>query len=144
VAAGGRQRDVLRGARGELQQPERDDPKRLEADPRLSEELDYCAPRGISHSHFLGGPDAWTDDDRDKALAWADRDRRTHVCGTRREEWDPAQGGRRDAYEFLPAVCPGCEALERAQAVMGGAEWQGQRGKTILVRRKPPPPVASA
>lgn len=97
----------------------------------------YCGPRGIPHSHFLGGPPAWTDEDRDKALAWSERERQTHhKCGTRRDEWDPDRGGRRDAYDYLPDVCPGCEALERAEAVLSGSEWQGQRGKTITVRRR--------
>lgn len=100
--------------------------------------MDYCGPHGVPHSHFLGGPPRWTEDDRNKALAWQDRQRRTHNrCGTRREEWDPAQGGRRDAYEYLPDVCPGCEVLERTEAVMAGPEWQEQRGKTIKVKRRP-------
>lgn len=71
-------------------------------------------------------------------LAWQDRQRRTHSrCGTRPEEWDPAQGGRRDAYEFLPDICPGCEALERTQAFIDSdPELKQQRGKTIKARRR--------
>ena len=107
--------------------------------------MDYCAPLGISHSHFLGGPDVWTAADRDKALAWQERKRSTHDrCGTRREEWDPARGGSRHAFEYVPDVCPGCEALERTEAVMSGPEWQGQRGKTIKIRRRAGSEVSAA
>lgn len=99
--------------------------------------MDYCGSAGIPHSHFLGGPPVWSDADRDKALAWQERKRSTHDrCGTRREEWDPSEGGDRQAFEYVPDVCPGCEALERTEAVMSGPEWQGQRGKTIKIRRR--------
>jgi hypothetical protein len=81
----------------------------IERDPRFAAELDYCAPRGIAHSVFLG----WPDEDQDKALAWAAEEaercpgchtplrlaldkklqddweadpQRCHVCATRRIE----------------------------------------------------------
>lgn len=93
-------------------------------------------PLGIPHSRFLGGPDVWTEADRDKALAWTHQQRCTcSRCGTRPEEWDPDRGGRRDAYVFVPSICPGCEPMERTQDVLGGEEWKGQRGKQIKVRR---------
>jgi hypothetical protein len=72
-------------------------------------------PRGIPHSWFLGGPHRWTEDDRNKALAWQELQRQTCVCGTRGEEWNPAKGGSRDAYEAEIVTCPGCAAIERAQ-----------------------------
>lgn len=108
--------------------------------------MDYCGPRGIPHSQFLGGPPVWTQDDRDKALAWAELDRQTcRGCGTRPAEWEPSKGGDRHAYEFLPDICPGCEQRERTEVVMRGPEWADQRGKTIKVRRRPSePPQPSA
>lgn len=37
------------------------------------------------------------------------RERRTcRGCGTRPEEWDPARGGRADAYRPESRQCPGC------------------------------------
>lgn len=71
--------------------------------------MDYCAPRGIPHSHFLGGPPVWTHEDREKALWWLILDReKCSSCGTRPDEWDPAKGGHDHAY--LPDLrkCYGC------------------------------------
>jgi hypothetical protein len=97
----------------------------------------YCGPRGIPHSVFLGGPAGWTQDDRDKALAWQELQRQTcHACGTRAEEWDPDQGGDRGAYTFEIAVCPGCEQAERTESAMATDEWKSQRGKKIRARRR--------
>ena len=80
--------------------------KRLTQDHRLREELEYCAPRGIPHSVFL----RWSDDDRDKALAWARLGRATcSDCGTRPDEWE----ADRDAYRPDHHICQGC--LEIAQ-----------------------------
>jgi hypothetical protein len=97
----------------------------------------YCGPRGIPHSQFLGGPPRWTQQDREKALAWAELDRQTcNRCRTRDEEWDPARGGHRQAYTFEPDVCPGCEPLERAEAVLNSDEWKTQRGRRLRARRR--------
>ena len=98
--------------------------------------MDYCGPKGLAHSRFLGGPDVWTDEDRNKALAWAHQQNCTcGTCGTRPEEWDPAKGGRRDAYEFTASICPGCEHLERTRDEMGSEDWKGQRGKQVKAVR---------
>jgi hypothetical protein len=106
----------------------------------------YCGPRGIPHSHFLGGPARWTDIDREKALHWQDLEHATcQGCGTRSEEWDPAAGGDRRAYTFEPVVCPGCEQKERVQASLDHPDWQGQRGLQLRARRttqhRPTPPT---
>lgn len=102
----------------------------------------YCGPRGIAHSHFLGGPAVWTDLDRDKALAWAALERQTCTgCGTRADEWSPAAGGSRNAWEFHPGICPGCEQKERTEDAMRGSDWKDQRGKQVSRRR---PPAATA
>lgn len=64
-----------------------------------------CAAYRIPHSQFL----AWPASDRDKAIWWHVRQRQTcSGCGTRAEEWDPARGGRLDAYKATPVQCIGC------------------------------------
>lgn len=106
----------------------------------------YCGPRGLPHSFFLGGPHLWTQADRDKALAWQELDRQTcKGCGTRPEEWDPEQGGSRDAWEYVIDVCPGCERREATEARMQDKEHAEMKGKRIKVRKpKKPDPTASA
>lgn len=84
---------------------------RLERNPHLRLEMDYCAPAGLAHSRFLGGPDTWTDHDRELALAWTLRKQATCRCGTRRDQW------ARDPQAFNAAYtdCPGCLELHRAE-----------------------------
>lgn len=97
--------------------------------------MDYCGPRGVPHSHFLGGPAVWSDMDREKALAWQDKDRRTcGGCGTRREQWDTKQGGDRRAFIADIDICPGCEQVERMQNVASGPEYESVRGKRVVLR----------
>jgi hypothetical protein len=75
--------------------------------------MDYCGPRGIPHSVFLG----WDASDRDKALTWQRRDHATcKRCGTRHEEWDPDDGGRENAYVAVPVQCPGCAERGRVES----------------------------
>jgi hypothetical protein len=64
----------------------------------------------ISHSHFLGGPPEWTQLDRDKAI-WKNirTKEKCSNCGTREAEWDPLQGGDRQAYTVRAYRCRGCE-----------------------------------
>lgn len=91
----------------------------------------YCAPRGIPHSRFL----AWDPDDRDKAVAWMVRQSDTCPgCGTRGDEWDPARGGDRFAYEARIRQCPGCVELERAQ---DAPEMRQGRGMRVDLVRNP-------
>jgi hypothetical protein len=70
----------------------------------------------LPHSWFLGGPFRWTDDDRDKQLAWQrwDAERCQH-CKTRRDEWLDEHGRevRPPPYEAALQRCPGCHAGER-------------------------------
>lgn len=55
-------------------------------------------------------------DDQDKALAWtSEQAQKCSGCGTRPDEWDPAQGGSRHAYSAEPRRCLGCELLAQAQ-----------------------------
>lgn len=88
---------------------------------RLREEMDYCGPRGIPHSTFLGrlarpGEPVWTAHDREIALAWARNQRQIcGGCGTRAEEWDETQGGDRFRYVAWSDRCPGCEVLAQEQ-----------------------------
>lgn len=77
----------------------------MDGDPGLDLELDVCAAYGIAHSAFL----SWPASDRDKAIWHHIRRRRAcPECGTRPEEWDPAHGGRLDAYVAKPERCRGC------------------------------------
>ncbi|GAA4849754.1 hypothetical protein GCM10023403_10690 [Pseudonocardia benzenivorans] len=78
--------------------------------------MDYCGPRGIPHSHFLGGPPQWTDEDRDKALWWLIHDNaKCPNCGTRPDEWDPAKGGHDHAYLAELHKCWGCDTSAGAE-----------------------------
>lgn len=98
----------------------------------LRAELALCDRWGIPHSHLLGGPRRWSDLDREKALAYAQLQHVTCDCGTRMEEWDPAQGGHRFAYVGDSWRCPGCELLD--------AEREGHadvKGVKHALRRNP-------
>lgn len=86
---------------------------RLERDVALRLEMDYCAPHGLPHSHFLGGPAGWTGHDRELALAWLMRRNATCPgCGTRPDEW------QRDPYAYVPTpvLDKGCEVLKGAES----------------------------
>ena len=87
-----------------------------------------CARIGISHSHFLGGPPAWTDLDRDKAVWFEIYEReRCPSCGTRPDEWDPAKGGHDHAYVATLHTCWGCVALAEKQKVIKEADQASVR-----------------
>lgn len=86
-------------------------------DERLRRELGICEKYGISHSHYLGGPPTWTQDDRDKAEQFARW--QSHVCarcGTHEDWWDPAAGGHREIMVPATRRCHGCQAIEDEQA----------------------------
>lgn len=86
--------------------------------------MDYCGPRGIPHSTFLG----WSDLDRDKALEWFARDQsRCQGCGTPPVDWDEARGGDREAYHPTVTECQGCAI----RATVEGDEKAGVR-KTLV------------
>ena len=104
----------------------------------------YCGPRGIAHSVFLGSASGWTQQDRDKALAWQELQRQTcNGCGTRTEEWDPSQGGDLRAYSTEIRVCLGCEVLERGRTELEDPDSRGQRGRQIVMRRASPSPAGA-
>lgn len=101
--------------------------------------MDYCGPTGTPHSFFLGGPHRWTQADRDKALAWQERQRQIHPpCGTHPHDWDESHGGSRDAWEFEVAICPGCARREKAIEEMNAPANKAARGKYIRIRRPRP------
>lgn len=88
---------------------------RLERDDALRIEMDVCTSLGVSHSHFLGGPPCFTQQDRDLAVAQELRRLATCPgCGTRDDEW------KRDPDAYIPDAIgrdKGCEvkALTEAQ-----------------------------
>ena len=82
--------------------------------------MDYCGPKGIPLSTFLG----WQADDQDAALWWqAEQNLRCQSCGTAAWEWeeDPA------AYRVAESVCRGCALTEAARkdadAKVAGAKF---------------------
>lgn len=85
---------------------------------------------------FLGRPvrpgvdPQWLPTDRDLALAWQENQAATcSGCGTRHDEWDPKQGGDRQAYVPDVHYCPGCAALEQQDLPKGpdGTPLAGHR-----------------
>lgn len=112
--------------------------KRLAADGQLAMEMAVCAAYKISHSHFLGGPRLWTQDDRDKAIAWQIRQAETcRSCGTHPAEWDERKGGHRHAYEAVIRICPGCEVRERTEVELQEGKYKKVRGKLVVMKRNP-------
>jgi hypothetical protein len=106
-------------------------PKRIDRDPQLQLELDYCVPKGIPHSEFL----AWSQIDRDKAIAWVIREMKACPnCGTRGEEWDPKQGGHRRAYVAEIRGCEGCIVKLRAE---NSEELTQGRGRRVVLIPNP-------
>lgn len=88
----------------------------MEHDPRLRRELKVCEKYRISHSHYLGGPPVWTDDDRAKVEAYEDWDRGNCAgCGSREEWWDPKRGGHREACVADTRRCLGCQIKEETR-----------------------------
>jgi hypothetical protein len=86
--------------------------RRLLRDLRLRTELRLCLKAGIPHSHFLGGPLGWTDDDQDLALASfeLDADRCPGPCGMPTSAMqDP------DAGAVEQVSCVHCEQLALAR-----------------------------
>lgn len=86
--------------------------RRLLRDPRLRLELRFCGKAGVSHSHFLGGPRLFTDDDQDLALASLDLDldRCPGECGV-----PTAAMNDPDAASVEQLTCIHCEQLEIAR-----------------------------
>lgn len=91
----------------------------------------YCGPRGIPLSEFL----SWREDDQQAALAWQAREsRRCGDCGTHPDDWNPAEGGSRDAYKAQIHICEGCVELQRLRE---SPELQGSiRGVHLQLSRR--------
>lgn len=91
-----------------------------------------CAHYRVPHSVFLD----WGQSDRDKAIWWLIREREAcPSCGTRKAEWDEAQGGDRNAYIARKMRCRGCEVREQAEASID-REQDGKGVHVELQRRK--------
>lgn len=104
----------------------------ITADPRLREELRLCRDMGIPHSRFL----SWPELDQDKAIALVRVEADTCPgCGTRPEEWEPAQGGDRNAYVATVHVCPGCQARGDAEREMQRRDDQSSGRYVALLPR---------
>ena len=72
--------------------------------------MGVCRQYRISHSHFLGGPPRWDEDDQDKAIAHENYIRAAcGECGTRLSEWEEDP----DAFVGYHWRCPGCEIIEQ-------------------------------
>lgn len=92
-----------------------------------------CAAYGIRHSEFLG----WDKDDRDKAIWFhLDQQQTCPSCGTRRDEWDPEQGGNPRAYVAKTEQCPGCQALGQHRNGLG-KEIERLHGVQIVLKPNP-------
>lgn len=85
--------------------------QRLLRDPRLRMEMRVCTRAGIPHSHFLGGPLVWTDDDQDLALAAYELEQdRCPGCGIHTEAMKDPDAARIEQFE-----CFWCEQLDAAR-----------------------------
>lgn len=90
----------------------------------------FCHEHGISHSHFLGGPDAWTPEDRAKVVAFGmEKSMRCNMCGTADWEWeeDPY------AYEAVQSLCYGCQ---KKDLVRTDPEFEDRPGISIVLLPK--------
>jgi hypothetical protein len=74
--------------------------------------MDYCGPRGIALSAFLG----WDQADQDAALAWSADKSRRYPDGTHPDEWDESKGGSRQAYHPHVNVHPGAALIAAVQS----------------------------
>lgn len=92
-------------------------------------EMKVCAFYKIKHSEYL----EWDVDDRDKAIWFHVRESETcPSCGTREIEWDPDQGGNRQAYGTEIRRCRGCEVKEAAE---DSEDAKVGRGVYVRLRR---------
>ena len=88
----------------------------------------------IPHSHFLGGPNVWTDLDRAKVRAY--RTWKAEVCsgcGTHASEWDPKRGGDRDAYIADLTYCQGCSRLHESRENEMDDETRARGAHQVLI-----------
>lgn len=98
-------------------QPGRRPGKRIRADLQLQEELALCREYKISHSHFSGGKNRWTDVDRAKAIAYERFiNSKCKKCGTSHEDWfdDDGYPLEEPHFEAVIRACDGCIAVHHA------------------------------
>lgn len=89
-----------------------------------------CFELGISHSHFLGGPDEWTPEDRAKVVAYSiEKSMRCTMCGTADWEWE--EDGY--AYEAVQQVCFGCQ---KKDLIRTDPEFESKPGVSIILLPK--------
>lgn len=97
-------------------------------------ELRICREHGISHSHFLGGKQRWTQLDRDKvrALALLEAEECPN-CHTLPEDWVDADGDPLAEPVWTPDFrdCPGCGEVHRAEKHM--SDEQRERGRYVAL-----------
>jgi hypothetical protein len=71
----------------------------------------------------------WSHDDRSKAMwEYVRTASACPQCGTRAEEWDPAQGGHLHAKRAVVKRCPGCEQVESLRATLSTLDSAESRG----------------
>lgn len=93
--------------------------------------MEYCAPLGIPHSHFL----AWSPEDRSKAISYiAWKNKFCSGCGTDPATWLDVDGTAIEPPPYMAETqhCLGCATLEEARATL--PKDVGQSYKTYLRR----------
>ena len=92
--------------------------------PQEQAAINYCVPKGIPYTVFLGrvvyhGDPQWTADDRTAVVDWLiDQDNRCQDCGASLNE----ALAEDNAYEYRAEAlwCHGCRAMHRAAIVLAG------------------------
>ena len=106
---------------------------RLRADPAFALEVGWCADHGLPHSALL----EWDPIDRSKLIAHLlEKAARCPSCGTAEWEWDPKQGGSRDAHHAEVRMCMGCYHRSNAES-----DEQLPPGSRIVLSPGPAPVV---
>ena len=94
---------------------------RLRYDSTFRSEMGYCYEHALPHGHYLGGPNSWTAEDRDKNLAYViEKSKVCSMCGTADWEW------AEDGYAYAPIItrCQGCELRDAVKEDATGAGSQ--------------------
>jgi hypothetical protein len=111
---------------------------RYRASAAFRRELNYCAPRGIPRSIFLGRvwpnpadptEPQWLPEDSEAALAWEIERALICQCGHFADEvWDAA--GADLEFEAVPHRCHACAEKERAARKFTETDGGGAAGDT--------------
>lgn len=98
--------------------------------------MEVCRAYGIPHSHFLGGPNRWSELDRDKAISYEIVLReQCPRCGTLPEDWQDTETNRvhdRPLWAAVPRRCFGCQDIENVRERMPTGK-KGAGGYVALV-----------